>query len=325
MTLPRRRFLRLALGAAAFPNISEVARANGYPERAVRIIVGFPPAGGSDIAARVIAQWLAERLGQPFVVENKPGAATNIATEAVIRSPADGYTLLLAFTSNAINATLYTKLAFNFMDDMSPVAFLMQVPLAMLVSSSFPAKSVPEFIAYAKANPGKMNMASGGNGALGHVSGELFKAMTGVEMVHVPYRGDAPALTDLLGGRVQVHFAGLASSIELVRDGKLRALAVTTAARCRALSDVPSLGEFVPGYDSSSWFGVTAPKNTPSEIVDLLNNEINAGLAESKIKARFEDLGGLVLPGSPAEFGKMIASETAKWGRVVREAKINPD
>jgi len=320
----RRRFLRLAAGTAALSAVPRLAWANDYPARPVRIVVGFPPGGGNDMTARLIGQWLSERLGQPFVIENRPGAATNIATEAVVRAPADGYTLLLAFTSNAINATLHDKLNFNFIGDIAPVAGIMRTPLVMQVNPSFPAKTVPEFIAYAKANPGKVNMASGGNGALGHVSGELFKTMTGVDMIHVPYRSDPAAIIDLLGGRVQVHFGGLAPSAETLRAGKLRALAVTTAARAKALPEIPAIGEFVPGYESSAWFGVGAPRNTPAEIVDRLNKEINAGLAEPTIKARLADLGGTVLAGSPADFGKFIADETDKWAKVIKFAGIKP-
>ena len=325
MLYSRRRFLSLATSALAVPAGSPVARAQTYPARPVRWLVGFPPAGGGDIAVRLIAQWLSERLGQPFVIENRPGAATNLATEAVVRSPADGYTLLMAFTSNAINAALYDKLNFNFIGDIAPVAGIMRTPMVMQVNPSFPAKTVADFIAYAKANPGKINMASGGNGALGHVSGELFKAMTGIDMVHVPYRGDVAALTDLLGNRVQVHFSGLASSIEIIRIGKLNALAVTTRTRSNALPDIPALSDFVPGYESSAWFGVGAPKNTPAEIIGKLNKEINAALADSKIQARIADLGGSVLPGSPADFGKLIAEETEKWGKVVKFAGIKAD
>jgi tripartite-type tricarboxylate transporter receptor subunit TctC len=327
MRLPRRQFLHLAAGAVALPAVAHIARAQTYPARPVRIMVGFPPAGGGDIAARLIGQRLSERLGQPFITENRPGAATNIATEAVVRAPADGYTLLLAFTSNAINATLYDKLKlnFNFIGDIAPVAGIMRTPLVMQVNPSFPAKTVPEFIAFAKANPGKVNMASGGNGALGHVSGELFKAMTGINMIHVPYRGDSAALTDLVSGQVQVHFAGVASSIEVIRDGKLRALAVTTTTRSEALPDIPTVGEFVPGYESSAWFGVAAPKNTPADIVDKLNKEINAAVTDPKIKARLADLGGTVLPGSPPDFGKLIADETEKWGKVIKFAGIKAD
>ena len=276
MKLPRRQFLHLAAGAAALPAVSRIAWAQAYPTRPVRIIVGFAAGGAADIIARLIGQWLSERLGQPFVIENRPGAGSNIATEAVVRAPPDGYTLLLVGTANAINATLYDKLNFNFIRDIAPVAGIIRVPNVMVVNPSVPAKTVPEFIAYAKANPGKINMASGGIGTAAHVSGELFKMMAGVDMVHVPYRGAAPALTDLLGGQVQVMFASMPSSIEHIRAGKLRALAVTTATRSEALPDIPTVGEFVPGYEASAWYGVGAPKDTPAEIVDKLNKEINA-------------------------------------------------
>ena len=321
----RRRFLHMAVGAAAAPAVSIIARAQSYPARPVRIIVGFPPAGGGDISARLIGQWLSERFGQPFIIENRPGAATNIATEAVVRAPADGYTLLLAFTSNAVNATLYDQLNFNFIGDIAPVAGIMRTPLVIQVNPAFPARTISEFITFAKANPGKVNMASGGNGALGHVSGELFKAMTGIDMVHVPYRGDAAALTDLLGGRVQVHFAGLASSIEVIRAGNLRALAVTTTTRSKALPDTPAVAELVPGYELSAWFGVGAPRATPPEIIDKLNEEINAALADPKIKSRLAELGGTVLAGPPVDFRKLIAEETEKWAKVVKLSGAKPD
>jgi tripartite-type tricarboxylate transporter receptor subunit TctC len=325
MRLPRRQFLQLAAGAAALPAVAHGAKAQSYPARPVRIMVGFPPAGGADIAARLIGQRLAERLGQPFLIENRPGGATNVATEAVVHAPADGYTLLLAFTSNAINASLYDKLSFNFISDIAPVAGIMRTPMVMAVKSSFPARTVSEFIAYAKANPGKVNMASGGRGALGHVTGELFKAMTGVNMVHVPYRGDAAALIDLLGGQVQVHFAGLASSIDHIKAGTLRVLAVTTATRSETLPEIPAMSETLPGYESSAWFGVGAPRQTPTEIVGTLNREINAALADPTIKARLIGVGGAVLPGSPADFGKLIAEETAKWAKVIKFAGIKAD
>ena len=279
----------------------------------------------NDIVARLIGQWLSERLGQPFIIENRPGAGSNIATEAVVRAPPDGYTLLLVGPPNAINATLYDKLNFNFIRDIAPVASIVRVPNVMVVNPSVPAKTVPEFIAYAKANPGKINMASAGIGSSAHVAGELFKMMTGVDMVHVPYRGAAPALTDLLGGQVQVCSPRMPASIEYIKAGKLRALAVTTATRSEALPDVPTVGEFVPGYEASSWYGVGAPKNTPAEIVDKLNKEINAALADPKIKARLADLGGTALAGSPADFGKLIADETEKWGKVIRAANIKPN
>jgi tripartite-type tricarboxylate transporter receptor subunit TctC len=322
LTFPRRQFLHLAAGAAAIPAVSRFAWAQGYPAKPVRWIVPFPPGGGTDVVARLIGQWLSERLGQPFVIENRPGAATNIGTEAVVRAAADGYTLLLVASVNEINATLYDKLSFNFIRDIAPVASLMRQPLIMLVNPSLPVKTVPEFIAYAKANPGKINMASAGNGTSQHVAGELFKIMADVDMVHVPYRGTAPALTDLLGGQVQVYFATLGPSIEYVRVGKLRALAVTTAARLETLPDLPTVGAFLPGFEASLVYGLGAPKNTPAEVIDKLNREINAALADPKIKARLADLDGTVLPGSPAEFGTILAEETQKWGKVIRAANI---
>jgi tripartite-type tricarboxylate transporter receptor subunit TctC len=324
MKLPRRRFIYLLAGAAASP-AARIALAESYPTRPVRIIVGFPPAGGGDLSARLIGQWLSEQLGAPFVVENRPGAATNIATEVVVRAPADGYTLLLAFTSNAINATLYDKLNFNFIDDIAPVGIIMRTPLVMVANSSFPAKTVRQFIAYAQANPGKVNMASGGNGALGHLSGELFKAMAGVNMTHIPYRGDAAALADLLADRVQVHFAGIASSIGFIKSGKLRALAVTTTGRSEALPGVPAVAEFIPGYESSAWFGLAAPKKTSSAIIEKLNVNINAALVDPKIRARIAELGGVVLSGTPSEFGKLIAEDTEKWAKVIQTANIKPE
>jgi tripartite-type tricarboxylate transporter receptor subunit TctC len=326
MKLPhRRQFLHLAAGAAALPAVSHIAWAQEYPTKPVRIIVGFAPGGGADIAARLIGQWLSERLGQSFVIENRPGAGSNIATEAVVRAPSDGYTLLLVSAPAAINATLYEKLSFNFIRDIAPVASISHVPHVMVVHPSFPAKTVPEFIAYAKANAGKINMASAGNGSTPHVAGELFKMMAGVNLIHVPYRSAGPALTDLLGGQVQVMFDNMASSIEHVRAGKLRPLAVTTTMRSETLPDVPTVSEFVPGYEVSNWFGVGAPKATPAEILDRLNKEINASLADPKLRARLADLGGTPLVGSPADFGKLIAAETEKWAKVIRAANIKPD
>jgi tripartite-type tricarboxylate transporter receptor subunit TctC len=325
MKLPRRTFLYLTAGAAALPAVSRIARAQAYPTRPVRIIVGFPPAGGADIVARLIGQWLSERLGQQFIVENRPGAGSNIGTEAVVRAPPDGYTLLLVTSPNAINATLYDKLSFNFTRDIAPVAGLTRDPNVMEVNPSVPVKTVPEFIAYAKANPGKINMASAGNGTGGHVAGELFKMMTGVNMVHVPYRGAGPALTDLIGGQVQVMFDVMTSSIEHIRAGKLRALAVTSSTRSEALPDVPTMGEFVPGYEASNIRGVGVPRNTPAEIIDWLNKEINAGLADPKMKARFADLGVTVLAGSPADFGRLMAEEVEKWAKVVKFSGARPD
>jgi tripartite-type tricarboxylate transporter receptor subunit TctC len=325
MKLPRRTFLHLAAAAAALPAVSRIARAQAYPMRPVRIIVPFAAAGSTDILARLMGQWLSERLGQQFIVENRPGAATNIGTEVVVRAPADGYTLLLVGTPSAINATLYPNLNFNFLRDITPVAGLIRVPNVMVVHPSFPARTVPELIAYAKTNPGKINHASSGVGSANHMTAELFKAMTGVHMVHVPYRGTAPALTDLLAGQVQLSFDTIPSLIEYVRAGKLRALAVSTATRSEALPDVPTLSEFVPGYESSAYFGVGVPTNTPAEIVHTLNTEINAGLADPKLRARLIDLGGLLLGGSPSDFKSHIAQETEKWGKVIRAANIKAD
>jgi tripartite-type tricarboxylate transporter receptor subunit TctC len=321
----RRQFLHLTAGATALSAVSRVARAQVYPTRPARIIVGFPPGGSTDIIARPMGQYLSERLGQPFIIDNRPGAGSNIAAEAVARAPADGYTLLLIFSANAINASLYDKLNFDFVRDIAPVASIARVPHVLEVNPAVPAKTVPEFIAYAKANPGKLNMASGGIGTPAHVSGELFKMMTGINMVHVPYRGAAPALTDLIAGQVQVEFDNLASSIEHIRAGKLRALAVTTAMRSDALADIPTIAEFVPGYEASAFFGIGAPKGTPVDVVDKLNKEINAALGNATIKARIADLGGMVLAGSPADFGKIIADDTVKWGRVIRAANIQPE
>jgi len=325
MKLPRRNFLRLAAGAAVLSGVSRIARAQAYPSRPVRLIAPFAPGGGSDMTARLIGQWLSERLGQQFVIDNRPGAASNIATEAVVRASADGYTLLIVGSWNTINATLYDKLSFNFIRDIAPVASVIRDPYVMVVNPSVPAKSVPEFIAYAKDNPRKLNMASPGTGTGPHIGGELFKMMAGVDMVHVPYRGGGPVVTDLLGGQVQVSFASMPSSIQYIRAGKLRALAVTTATRSEALPDVPTVGEFVPGYEASTWYGVGAPKATPAEIIDKLNKEINAGLADPNIKARIADVGGTVLALSPADFGKFIAEETEKWGKVIRALNIKAD
>jgi tripartite-type tricarboxylate transporter receptor subunit TctC len=325
MKLPRRNFLHLAAGAVALPAVPRFAWAQAYPARPVRIIVPFAPAGVADIAARLMGQWLSERLGQQFIIENRPGGGGNIATEEVVRAPPDGYTLLLVGSWNVINVTLYDKLSFNFIRDIAPVAGVIRTANVMVVNPSVPAATVPEFIAYARSRPGKTTMASVGKGTPPHIAGELFKMMTGVDMVHVPYRGGGPALTDLLGGQVQVYFATTVSSIEYVRDGRLRALAVTTATRSEALPDVPTVGEFVPGYEASTWVGFGAPKGTPAEIIDKLNKEINAGLAEPKIRARFADLGSTVLPGSPGDFGKLIADETEKWAKVIRAANIKPE
>jgi len=325
MKLPRRQFLHLAAGAAALPAVSRIAWAQAYPSRPVRIIITTAAGGPADILARLMGQWLSEHLGQPFVVESRPGGGTNIGTEAVVRAPPDGYTLLLVSPANAINATLYEKLNFNFIRDIAPIADVMRGPFVMLLNPSIPADSVPEFIAYAKAHPGTINFASGGIGFAAHLAGELFKGMTGVKMVHVPYRGQGPAMTDLLGGQVQVMFDPVVSSIGHIRAGKLRPLAVTTSMRSEALPDIPTVGEFLPGYEVSVWFGAGAPKNTPTEIVDRLNKDINSGLADPKIKERLADLGGTVLPGSPADFGKLIADETEKWANVIKSAGIKPE
>jgi len=325
MKLPRRTFLHLAAGTAALPALSRIARAQAYPSRPVRVVVGAPPGGGHDIVARLMAQWLSERLGQPFVIDNRPGGSENIATEAVVRSSADGYTILLVTGTNAINTTLYEKLSFNFNRDIASVAGIARVPELMVANLSVPAKTVPEFIAYAKANPGKLNMASGGIGTPSHMAGELFKMMTGVDMVHVPYRGVAPALTDLISGQVQVMFSASTSSIGHIKAGRLRALAVTTATRSEALSDIPTMGEFLPRYEASNWYGIGAPRNTPVEVIDKLNKEINDGLADPKIKARLADLGSDVLALSPADFGKLIAEETEKWSKVVKFSGAKAD
>ena len=325
MKLPRRKFLHLAAGAAALPAVSRVAWAQTYPTRPVRLIVPVAPAGASDITARLIGQWLSERLGQPFIIENRPGAGNSIGTEAVVRAPADGYTLLLVGGFNAVNATFYDKLNYNFIRDIAPVASIVRTPFVMVVNPSVPAKSVPEFIAYAKANPGRITFGSAGIGGSNHLAGELFKFMAGVNMVHVPYRGIAPALNDLLGGQVQVTFASMPSSIEYISAGRLRALAVTTVSRAEALQDIPTVGEFVPGYEASAWFGIGAPKATPAEIIEKLNKEVNAALADPRMKARIVDLGGDVLALSPADFGKLIADETEKWGKAIRAINIKAD
>ena len=325
MKLPRRNFLHLVAGAAALPAVSSIARAQAYPTRPVRIVLPFAPGGVNDITARLIGQWLSERLGQQFIVENRPGGGGNIGIEAVVRSPADGYTLLVVGTTAAINATLFEKLNYNFIRDIAPVASIIRVPHVMQVNPSLPVATVPEFIAYAKANPGKISMGSGGNGSPAHVTGELFKMMTGVNLTHVPYRGAGPAITDLLGGQIQVTFTDMAASIEYIRAGKLRALAVTTATRSEALPDIPTVGDFVSGFEASQWVGLCAPKNTPPEIIGKLNTEINTGLADPRLKARFADLGGTVLPGSPADFGKLIADDTEKWGKVVKLSGAKPE
>jgi len=325
MKLPRRQFLHLAAGAAALPGVARIARAQAYPTRPVRIIVGIPAGSATDIAARLIGQWLSERLGQPFIIENRVGAGGNVGTEIVVRSAPDGYTLLMVNGANAISSTLYEKLNFNFIRDIAPVATISSNTLVMVVHPSAPAKSVPEFIAYAKANPGKIAMASAGNGTIQHVTGELFKMMAGIDLLHVPYRGAPPALTDLIGGRVQVMFDVLPSSIEYIKASKLRALAVTAAARSEVLPEIPTVGEFVPGYEASGWIGVGAPKATPAEIVDKLNKEINVALADPKMRARISDLGSAVFASSPAEFTNFIAAETEKWGKVIKFAGIKPE
>jgi tripartite-type tricarboxylate transporter receptor subunit TctC len=325
MTISRRGFLHLAGGAVALPAVSRIARAQAYPTRPVRIIVGIAPGGAPDIVARLIGQWLSERLGQQFVIENRSGGATNIATEAVVRAPPDGNVLLLVSSNNAINAALYENLNFNFVRDIAPVASITLTPHVIAANPSFPAKAVPELIAYAKANPGKISFGSAGVGSPGHVAGELFKMMTGNNMIHVPYRGAAQALTDLIGGQVQVAVASTAASIEFFRSGKLRPLAVTTSLRLEILPDIPTVGEFLPGYEASGWLGFGAPKNTPTEILDRLNKEINAGLADPKIKTRLTDLGGTVLMGTPADFGKLIVEETEKWGKVIRANNVKPE
>jgi len=325
MKLLRREFLQLSAAAMAMPAVARLARAETYPGRPVHIIVGFAAGGPNDISARLIGQWLSERLGQQFVVENRPGAGGNVATELVVRAPADGYTLLLVPAPAAINATLYDNLNFNFIRDIAPVAGILRVPEVMVVNPAVPASTVPEFIAYAKANPGKINMASAGNGTVPHVAGELFKFMTGVDLVRVGYRGGGPALVDLMGGQVQVMFEPTLSTIGYIRAGKLRALAVTSATRSAALPDVPTVGEFVPGYEATAWFGIGAPRNTPADIVGKLNSEINAGLVDAKFKERLADMGGEPMPMSSADFAKFIADETEKWSKVVRAAGIKAE
>jgi tripartite-type tricarboxylate transporter receptor subunit TctC len=322
MKLPRRRFLVLAAGTAMLPGVSRVARAQTYPAKPVRIFVGFPPGGAADSLARLIGQWLSERLGQQFIIENRPGAGSSMAAEAIVRAPPDGYTLLMATTNNATNAALYKKLSFNFVSDIMPVVGIVRTPLVLVVNPLLPAKTVPEFIEYAKANPGKINMASGGNGSLSHLAGELFKIMAGVNLVHIPYRGAAPALTDLLGGQVQVCSTDITLLSEYVRAGSLRALAVMTATRSEALPDIPTVGDFLPGFEASFWGGVGVSKNTPTEIIDKLNKEINAILSTPKLKARLADLGGMVLGGSSLDFGSLIAQDIEKWTKVVTLAGL---
>ena len=318
MKFPRRRFLQLAAGAAVLPAVSTIAKAQTWPSRPIRLIIGYTPGGSADLTARLMGQWLSERLGQPFVIENRPGGGTNIATEAVVRAAPDGYTLLLAAPANAINATLYDKLNFNFLRDVEPVAGIIRFPNVVVVNPSVPVKTIPELIAYAKANPGKLNMASSGNGSTIHMSGELFKMLTGIDMVHVPYRGGAPALTDLISGQVQVMFDNIPTCAEHVKSGKLRGLAVTSTTRSEVLPDLPPVADFLPGYEASAWYGFGAPKGTPPEIIERLNKETNAVLADATAKKRFAELGAFLLPGSAADFGKLLADETEKWGKVVK-------
>ena len=325
MKLPRRQFLHLAAGAAALPVVSQLAGAQTYPARPVRIIVPFAPAGTTDVAARIIAQWLSERLGQQFVVENRPGAGGNIGIETVVRAPSDGYTLLMTDPSPTIGATLYEKLNFNFIQDIAPVIDVLRSPFVIVINPAVPTKTLPEFIAYAKTNPGKVNMGSAGTGSTQHLAGELFKMMAAVNMVHVPYRGGGPALTDLIAGQVQVLFLPPAISIEHIRADRLRPLAVTSTRRFKALPEIPSVSEFVAGYEASTWFGIGAPKSTSTAIINRLNQEINGALADPKIKTRITDLGGTVVPGSPADFGKLIVEDTEKWAKVIRAANIKPD
>ena len=325
MNFLRHQFLKLAPVVAAAAAVPQLASALDYPTRPVRIIAGFAAGGGVDVTARLIGQWLTDRLGQSFVIENRPGAGGNIGTEAVVNAAPDGYTLLLATVPNAVNASLYEKLSFNFIRDIVPVAGIIRVPMVILLNPSVPAATVAEFISYAKANPDKVNMASAGNGSAPHMAGELFKMMAGVNLVHVPYRGQGPALTDLLGGQVQVLFAATPGTTEYITTGKLRALAVTSASRAEMLPELKTVADFVPGYEASQWYGIGAPSNTPVEIVDKLNKEINAAIADAGMKARFAAIGGEPIPGSPAQFGKLISEETEKWGRVVRAAGIKPE
>ena len=318
MKLKRRQFLQLAAGAAALPITSRGASAQSYPARPVRLVIGYTPGGSADLTARLMGQWLSEKLGQSFVIENRPGGGTNIATESVVRATPDGYTLLLVAPANAINATLYEKLNFDFLRDMEPVAGIIRFPNVVVVHPSLPINSIPELIAYAKANPGKLNMASSGNGSTIHMSGELFKMLTGINMVHVPYRGGAPALTDMLSGQVQVMFDNIPTCAEHVKSGKLRGLAVTSTTRSEVLPDLPVVADFLPGYEASAWYGIAAPKGTPSEIIERLNKAVNEILADPKAKARFAELGAFLLPGSATDFGKLLANETDKWGKVVK-------
>ena len=325
MRFPRREFLRLAGAAVALPAVARLARAQAYPARSVRLIIGYPPGGSADITARLMTQWLTERLGQSFIVESRPGGGTNIATEAVINAPPDGYTLLLVAPANAINATLYEKLNHNFLRDIEPIAGLIRFPNVVVVNPSVPVNTIPELIAYAKANPGKLNMASSGNGSTIHMSGELFKMMTGVDMIHVPYRGGALALTDMIGGQVQVMFDNIPTAAEFVKSGKLRGLAVTGATRSEVLPDLPTVADFLPGYEASAWYGIGAPKGTPPEIIEKLNKAVNAVLADPVAKARFAEIGAFLLPGSALDFAKLLANETDKWGKVVKFAGAKVD
>jgi tripartite-type tricarboxylate transporter receptor subunit TctC len=325
MNVSRRKVLHLGAGAAVLPALSTFARAQAWPARPVRLIIGYTPGGSADLTARLMGQWLSERLGQPFVIENRPGGGTNIATEAALRAPPDGYTLLLAAPANAVNATLYEKLNFNFLTEAEPVAGLIRFPNVVVVNPSLPVKTIPELIAYAKANPGKLNMASSGNGSTIHMSGELFKMLTGINMVHVPYRGGAPALTDLISGQVQVMFDNIPTCAEHVKSGKLRGLAVTSTTRSEVLPDLPTVAEFLPGYEASAWYGFVAPKNTPPEVIATLNKATNAVLGEAPARKRFAELGAILLPGSPADFGKLLADETEKWGKVVKFAGAKVD
>jgi tripartite-type tricarboxylate transporter receptor subunit TctC len=324
MKISRRKFLHLAAGSGALPVLSRTARAQAYPSRPVHIIVPFAAAGPNDIVARVVAQWMSEHLGQPFVIENRPGAGTNVGTEIVVHAPPDGYTALVVSSSHAINATLYDKLNFSFIRDIAPVASIMRVPNVMVVNPAFPARSVREFIDYGKANPGKLNFASSGIGASNHMSGELFKAMTGLDMTHVPYWSSGPALTDLISGQVQVMFDAMSSSVEHIRGGRLRPLGITTATKADALPGVPVIADVVPGYEVSNWFGFGMPRSTPADVIMTFNKAVNEAVADPKLKVRLADLGGILMPGSPADFGKLIAEETEKWGKVIRSANIKP-
>jgi tripartite-type tricarboxylate transporter receptor subunit TctC len=325
MKFPRRQFLHLAAGAALLPAVSRIASAQAYPARPIRLIIGYTPGGSADLTARLMGQWLSERLGQSFVIENRPGGGTNIATEAALRAAPDGYSLLLVAPANAINATLYSKLNFNFLHEMVPIAGIIRFPNVVVVNPEVPVKTIPELIAYAKANPGKLNMASSGNGSTIHMSGELFKMLTGIDMLHVPYRGGAPALTDLLSGQVQVMFDNIPTCAEHVKSGKLRGLAVTSMRRSEVLPDLPTVADFLPGYEASAWYGLAAPKGTPPEIVETLNKAVNAILADPAAKTRFGELGAILLPGSAADFGKLVADETDKWGKVVKFAGAKVD